>query len=98
VAIYDGASRTAAARIGGVTLQIVRDWVIQCSRPWRTDRSQGARPAISVEQQPSRGAGGCLGGWSNPRYPLRGSLADCRSMPMGLGRVSRQHRPINPQP
>src|SRR5215211_5019584 len=26
-AIYDGGSRTEAARIGGVTLQIVRDWV-----------------------------------------------------------------------
>ena len=26
-AIYDGATRTEAARIGGVTLQIVRDWV-----------------------------------------------------------------------
>ena len=25
--IYDGASRTTAARIGGVGLQIVRDWV-----------------------------------------------------------------------
>src|SRR4051794_41739218 len=25
-AIYDGATRTAAARIGGVTVQIVRDW------------------------------------------------------------------------
>jgi transposase len=28
-AIYDGASRTAAAAIGGVTLQIVRDWVLK---------------------------------------------------------------------
>lgn len=28
-AIYDGASRTEAAWIGGVTLQIVRDWVIR---------------------------------------------------------------------
>ena len=28
-AIYDGASRTEAAAIGGVTLQIVRDWVIR---------------------------------------------------------------------
>ena len=28
-AIYDGASRTEAARIGGVTLQIVRDWVLR---------------------------------------------------------------------
>jgi Winged helix-turn helix len=28
-AIYEGATRTEAARIGGVTLQIVRDWVIK---------------------------------------------------------------------
>src|SRR6266403_2274751 len=27
--IYDGATRTAAAKIGGVTLQIVRDWVMK---------------------------------------------------------------------
>ena len=27
--IYDGGSRTDAARIGGVTLQIVRDWVLR---------------------------------------------------------------------
>ena len=28
-AVYDGVSRTEAARIGGVTLQIVRDWVVR---------------------------------------------------------------------
>jgi transposase len=28
-AIYEGATRTEAARIGGVTLQIVRDWVMR---------------------------------------------------------------------
>jgi transposase len=28
-AIYDGATRTEAARIGGVTVQIVRDWVMK---------------------------------------------------------------------
>jgi transposase len=28
-AIYDGASRGEAARIGGVTVQIVRDWVVK---------------------------------------------------------------------
>jgi transposase len=28
-AIYDGGARTEAARIGGVTLQIVRDWVLK---------------------------------------------------------------------
>ena len=28
-AIYDGATRTEAARMGGVTLQIIRDWVVR---------------------------------------------------------------------
>jgi transposase len=28
-ALYEGASRTEAARIGGVTVQIVRDWVVK---------------------------------------------------------------------
>jgi putative transposase len=28
-AIYDGATRTQAAQIGGVTLQVVRDWVLR---------------------------------------------------------------------
>src|SRR5271170_3778215 len=28
-AIYEGASRAEAAKIGGVTLQIVRDWVLK---------------------------------------------------------------------
>ena len=28
-AIYDGATRTEAARIGGVTLQIIPDWVVK---------------------------------------------------------------------
>ena len=28
-AIYEGASRTEAARLGGVTLQIIRDWVVK---------------------------------------------------------------------
>ena len=27
--IYDGASRTEAAKIGGATLQVVRDWVVR---------------------------------------------------------------------
>jgi transposase len=34
-AIYDGGSRTEAARIGGVTLQIVRDWVVRFTRKGR---------------------------------------------------------------
>ena len=36
-AIYEGASRTEAAKIGGVTLQIVRDWVMK----FNADRPEG---------------------------------------------------------
>ena len=32
-AVYDGATRTEAARIGGETLQIVRDWVVKLNAP-----------------------------------------------------------------
>jgi hypothetical protein len=31
-AIHDGATRTEAAKIGGVTLQIVRNWVLKSTR------------------------------------------------------------------
>ncbi len=41
--IYDGGTRTQAARIGGVGLQVIRDWVLLQHRwPERPDRSQGA--------------------------------------------------------
>ena len=39
-AIYDGATRTEAAKIGGVTLQIIRDWVM------RVNARGAAGPAI----------------------------------------------------
>ena len=47
-AIYDGASRTEAARIGGVTLQIVRDWVVKFNAhgpEGLIDRKPPGRPA-----------------------------------------------------
>ncbi len=55
-AIYDGATRTEAARIGGVTLQIVRDWVLKFNAhgpdglidrkaPGQTPRLNGAHRA-----------------------------------------------------
>lgn len=50
-AIYEGASRTEAARQGGVTLQIVRDWVLKfnASGPdGLIDRkAPGPRPLLS---------------------------------------------------
>ena len=65
-AIYDGASRTEAARIGGVTLQIVRDWVIKFNaygpaglidrkapgRPSRLNDTHRAALASTIESGP----------------------------------------------
>ncbi len=48
-AIYDGASRTEAAKIGGVTLQIIRDWVIRFNARGAAGLLDGKSPG-----QPSR--------------------------------------------
>jgi transposase len=47
-AIYDGATRTEAAKIGGVTLQIVRDWVVK----FNTDGPQGLLDRKAPGQPP----------------------------------------------
>jgi putative transposase len=48
-AIYDGATRTEAARIGGVTLQIIRDWVMRFNARGAAGLLDGKSPG-----QPSR--------------------------------------------
>src|SRR5215212_2180064 len=54
-AIYEGASRSEAARIGCVTLQIVRDWVLRfnASGPQGlvTGRAPGSRALLSADQR-----------------------------------------------
>ena len=65
-AIYDGAKRTEAAKIGGVGVQIIRDWVIKFNargpdglldgkapgRPPRLNNAQRHRIACMVESGP----------------------------------------------
>ena len=51
-AIYDGATRTEAAQIGGVTLQIIRDWVLKFNArgpEGLPDRWQSARAAVAAQ-------------------------------------------------
>jgi transposase len=48
-AIYDGATRTEAARIGDVTLQIIRDWVMRFNARGAAGLLDGKSPG-----QPSR--------------------------------------------
>ena len=54
-AIYEGNSRSAAARIGGVGLQVVRDWVLRFNAggpEGLVDRkAPGQTPKLSVEQR-----------------------------------------------
>ncbi len=53
--IYDGGSRSDAARIGGVTLQIVRDWVVRFNAKGPdgllTGRAPGARSLLDERQR-----------------------------------------------
>jgi transposase len=53
--IYDGGSRTGAARIGGVTLQIVRDWVLRFNSRGPggliNRKAPGNRPKLNGEQR-----------------------------------------------
>jgi transposase len=65
-AVYDGASRTQAAAIGGVTLQVVRDWVLRLNahgpeglrdrkapgQPSRLNGSHRAALAAMIENGP----------------------------------------------
>ena len=47
--IYEGGSRTDAARVGGVTLQIVRDWVLRFNAEGPSglvDRKAPGKPAL----------------------------------------------------
>jgi transposase len=54
-AIYDGASRTAAARVGGVGLQIVRDWVLRFNAEGPSGlidrRAPGKPPLLTGDQR-----------------------------------------------
>ena len=54
-AVYDGNSRSEAARIGGVGLQIVRDWVVRFNERGPDGlidgKAPGAPPLLSADQR-----------------------------------------------
>ena len=99
--IYDGGSRTQAAAAGGVTLQVVRDWVLRFNahgpgglidrkapgQPSRLNDEQRAALAAMVENGPIP-AGGAR----------RDPLADHRSLPMDLGGIPDQRLEADAQP
>ena len=94
-AVYEGARRTEAAKIGGVTLQIIRDWVMKfISRlegfidrkpPSPRLRRTPRRARRDHRAARSRGSSGC-------------ALADRRSLPMDFRGVSRCCRQADVEP
>jgi transposase len=54
-AVYEGASRTEAAKIGGVTLQIVRDWVVKFNAAGPDGlidrKAPGQKPRLNAEHR-----------------------------------------------
>jgi putative transposase len=53
--IYDGGSRTDASRIGGITLQVVRDWVLRFNARGPNGlingKAPGNRPKLNQDQR-----------------------------------------------
>ena len=85
-AIYDGATRTQAAAIGGVTLQIVRDWVMKFNAPrarW-SHRPQGARAALAAQRHAPGGAGDDDRERADAGGSRRRAVASDRSVPVAL--------------
>ena len=83
-AIYDGMSRAGAAQIGGVTRQIVRDWVVR----WRlVDLVQWVweRSAISISRQ-TLGRGLRAMGSASCR-PVRATTRRLRGLPRLLEKL-----------
>ena len=58
-AIYDGATRTEAAKIGGVGLQIIRDWVVRFN-------ARGPDGLLMASRQDSRPSSTTLSGRPSP--------------------------------
>ncbi len=87
--IYEGATRTEAARIGGVTLQVVRAWVLKFNThgpeglidrkpPGRSSKLTSAHRAALATR---------LDEGPIPAIPRPGALASGRSDPVALGGV-----------
>jgi len=99
-AVYGGASRTEAAAIGGVTLQIVRDWVLRFNaegpgglidrkapgQPPRLTEAHRAALAVAMEEGPI------------PAGARRGALAAGRPGPMAVGGVPHLGLEADPEP
>ena len=99
-AIYDGATRTEAAKIGGVGLQIIRDWVLHFNARGPDGLLNGKSPGQpsklnDVQRQSHRPHDR---EWPNAGNPRRGALAADRSGAMDLRGIPHHDRQADAQP
>jgi transposase len=78
--IYDGGSRSDAARIGGVGLQTIRDWVLRFNARGPDGLVDGKAPGQRSKLGDDQACACRNGrGWSDTSDPWRGSVAAYRS-------------------
>src|SRR3954462_11525956 len=88
-AIYDGATRTEAARIGGGPGEDIPGLGGEVQRPWARglDQPQAARSALETHRCASRGPAGHRRARAHSGHPRRGALAVDRPHRLDLGGV-----------
>ena len=88
-ALYDGATRTEAAAMAGVTVQIIRDWVLKLNAhgpDGLIDRHDDGKTPHSLRRT-SVGVGNSDRGRADPSDPRRRALAGDRPVPVVVGRL-----------
>ena len=85
-AIYDGATRTAAAKIGDVGLQIIRDWVVRFNARGPDGLLDGKSPGqpSKLNDAQRQAIVRMIESGPIPAVPWRGPLAADRSGTMGV--------------
>jgi Winged helix-turn helix len=97
-AIYDGSTRTEAAKIGGVGLQIIRDWVLRFNARGPDGLLQGAGAALQAQRRAAPGDRADDRERSDPGDPRRGPLAADRSGAVDIRGVPHHDRQADAQP
>jgi hypothetical protein len=94
-AIYDGVARTEAAKIGGVGLQIIRDWVLHFNERGPDGLLNGkfAGAAVQAQRRPAPGHRPHHREWPDSGSARRGPLAADRSGRNGSSRNSASRSP-----
>ena len=99
-AIYDGATRTEAAKIGGVGLQIIRDWVLHFNERGPDGLLDGKSPGqpSKLNDAPAPGHRPHDRERPDPGSPWRGALAADRSVAMDFRGIPHHDRQADAQP